>query len=153
LPVAENMRELRNSILCIDDDQEISALIAEELIERGFQVRLARNGREGLSSILSEPPDLVLCDVSMPIMSGFELQEQLTTIRPDLRPLPFVFLTALNDLDSEISGRQLEAGDYLTKPVDFDALATIITARLSRLSQETTVATTDNRRPLRSRPC
>jgi DNA-binding response OmpR family regulator len=140
LSVAEHMREPRNKILCIDDDQEISALIAEELIERGFEVRLAHNGREGLSSILSEPPDLVLCDVSMPIMSGFVLQEQLTTIRPDLRPLPFVFLTALSDRESDISGRQLGAGDYLTKPVDFDALATIITARLSRPSQETTVA-------------
>ena len=129
------MSETRRKILCIEDDRETAALIAEELTERGFDVQLAHDGREGFSAILKIMPDLVLSDISMPVMSGFELLERLTSLAPRFGTMPFVFLTALTDRDNELKGRQLGADDYVTKPIDFDVLETIIMARLAGVAR------------------
>jgi DNA-binding response OmpR family regulator len=129
------MAEARKRILCIEDDAETAALLVEELVDRGFEVSVTYNGEEGLSAILRSEPDLVLCDISMPVMSGFEVLEALTAIAPRFGQMPFVFLTALTDRDSELKGRKLGADDYVTKPIDFDVLATIITARLARVAR------------------
>ncbi len=125
----------KKRILCIEDDRETAALIAEELVERGYEVSLAADGREGFAAILKDMPDLVLSDISMPVMSGFEILERLTALAPRFRNMPFVFLTALSDRDNELRGRQLGADDYVTKPIDFDVLATIITARLAGVAR------------------
>ena len=125
----------KKKILCIEDDRETAALIAEELVERGYEVSLAADGREGFAAILKDMPDLVLSDISMPVMSGFEILERLTALAPRFRNMPFVFLTALSDRDNELRGRQLGADDYVTKPIDFDVLATIITARLAGVAR------------------
>jgi DNA-binding response OmpR family regulator len=127
--------ERRRKILCIEDDRDTASLICEELVDRGFEVRVAYNGREGLAAILKEPPDLVLSDVGMPGMSGFELLGTLTSMEPRFVSMPFVFLTALSDHDTELKGWQLGADDYLTKPVDYDVLAALITARLARVAR------------------
>lgn len=129
------MAETRKTILCIEDDRETAALIAEELVERGFEVSVAHDGRMGLAAILKNMPDLVLSDISMPAMSGFELLERLTALEPRFAKMPFVFLTALTDRDNELKGRQLGADDYVTKPIDFDVLTTIINARLAGVAR------------------
>jgi DNA-binding response OmpR family regulator len=129
------MAEARKKILCIEDDRETAALIVEELIERGFEVSIAHDGRSGLAAILKNMPDLVLSDISMPVMSGFELLERLTALEPRFAKMPFVFLTALTDRDNELKGRQLGADDYVTKPIDFDMLTTIINARLAGVAR------------------
>ncbi len=122
----------RRQILCIEDDEETAALIAEDLQERGYVINLTGNGHEGLNAILKTSPDLVLCDINMPDMSGFEVMERLTALAPLHRAVPFVFLTARTDRDSELKGRRLGADDYVTKPVDFEILAAIIDARLGK---------------------
>ena len=124
------MAHLRKKILCVDDDQKSAALIARELVNRGFEVSVAHDGQDGLLAILKDKPDLVLCDISVPGMSGFELLEFLNDITPRLGRIPFVFLTALTNRSSELKGRQLGADDYVTKPIDFDRLALIVQARL-----------------------
>jgi DNA-binding NarL/FixJ family response regulator len=129
------MAHARAKILCVEDDRETAALIAEELVERGFEVRTAHNGQEGLLAILKDKPDLILCDISMPIMSGFEVLERLNEVAPQLGHIPFVFLTALTDRDNELQGRQLGADDYVTKPIDFEVLTTIINARLAGVAR------------------
>jgi DNA-binding NarL/FixJ family response regulator len=129
------MPEVQKKILCIEDDRETAALIAEELIDRGYAVTLAHDGREGFAAILKTTPDLVLSDISMPMMSGFELLERLIALAPRFAKMPFVFLTALTDRDNELKGRQLGADDYVTKPIDFDVLATIIAARLAGVAR------------------
>src|SRR5260221_5998515 len=129
------MAEPRKRVLCIEDDRETAALIAEELVERGFEVSVAHDGRTGLAAILKNMPDLVLSDISMPAMSGFELLERLTALEPRFAKMPFVFLTALTDRDNELKGRQLGADDYVTKPIDFDVLTTIINARLAGVAR------------------
>ena len=129
------MADARKKILCIEDDRETAALIAEELVDRGYEVSVAHNGREGLAAILKLMPDLVLSDISMPAMSGFELLDRLVALSPRFSKMPFVFLTALTDRDNELKGRQLGADDYVTKPIDFEMLAAIIAARLNGVAR------------------
>jgi DNA-binding response OmpR family regulator len=127
--------QTRKKVLCIEDDRETAALVAEELTERGYEVEVAHDGREGFAAILKSQPDIVLSDISMPVMSGFELLERLTALAPRFRHMPFVFLTALTDRDNELRGRQLGADDYVTKPLDFDRLDAIIAARLAGVAR------------------
>jgi DNA-binding response OmpR family regulator len=123
------------TILCIEDDRDTATLIAEELVDRGFEVVIAHDGHEGFVAILKGIPDLVLCDVGLPQMTGFELLERLNRLSPRLERVPFVFVTALANRDDELRGRQLGADDYLTKPIDFDILESIINARVARVAR------------------
>jgi DNA-binding response OmpR family regulator len=125
----------RKRILCIEDNREMAALIAEELNERGFQVTPAYDGHEGFVAILKGGLDLVLCDIGIPLISGFELLERLNELAPRLQRPPFIFITALADRESELRGRTLGADDYVTKPIDFDILDTIIRARLAGVAR------------------
>lgn len=120
------------TILCIEDDVETASLIAEDLTERGYSLQIAADGPTGLGAITRTTPDLVLCDINMPGMNGYELVERLTELGPRFESMPFIFLTARTDRDSELKGRRLGADDYVTKPVDFEILAAIIEARLGR---------------------
>jgi DNA-binding response OmpR family regulator len=129
------MTDQRRHVLCIDDDRDTAGLIAEELVDRGFKVSLAFDGAQGFQTILDRHPDLVLADISMPHLSGFDLLERLTAIAPRFSNMPFVYLTALSDRANELRGRRLGADDYVTKPVDFDILTTIIEARLARVAR------------------
>ena len=125
---------MSSKILCIEDDRETADLLAEDLVERGYEVLLAHDGHEGLAKVLSGEPDLVLCDINMPVLSGFEVLERLKALAPRVEEVPFVFLTSLRDRENELKGRQLGADDYVTKPIDFDILQSIIEVRLSRLA-------------------
>ena len=129
------MAQERRKILCIEDDRETAALIAEELVDHGFDVSTAYSGQEGLLAIMKATPDVVLCDVSMPTMSGFEVLARLNEFAPRLGRIPFVFLTALADRDNELKGRRLGADDYVTKPIDFERLVFIINARLAGVAR------------------
>ena len=131
------MQATSRRILCVEDDAETAELIAEALTYRGYDVATAFNGRDGLEMILRAPPDLVLADINMPAMSGFDLLERLTSMEPRFVRMPFVFLTALADRDNELKGWQLGADDYVTKPVDFELLAAVIAARLQRVARTT----------------
>jgi DNA-binding response OmpR family regulator len=124
------MAEAQKKILCIEDDRETAKLIAEELSERGFCVVIAYEGRVGLDAILKRIPDLVLCDVGLPDVSGFEVLASVNERLPRLNRIPFVFLTGFSDCYHELQGRNLGADDYVTKPIDFDILEMIIRARL-----------------------
>jgi DNA-binding response OmpR family regulator len=140
--VDEFMAQMKTKILCIEDDRETAALIAEELVDRGYDVIVAHDGREGLAAILRTMPNLVLSDISMPAMSGFELLDNLVALSPRFSRMPFIFLTALTDRDNELKGRQLGADDYVTKPIDFEMLAVIIAARLAGVARSDVWPTT-----------
>jgi DNA-binding response OmpR family regulator len=91
-------------VLCIEDDSETAALIAEELSDREFDVNVAYGGQDGLAAILRGKPDLVLADVSMPGMSGFDVLERLTRLAPRFESMPFIFLTALATATTSCAG-------------------------------------------------
>jgi DNA-binding NarL/FixJ family response regulator len=132
------MAEARYKILCIDGDRETVALLTDELTSCDFDVITAYDGHEGFVSILKNVPDLILCDINLPLMSGFEVLERLNVLAPRLGHIPFVFLTARADRRSELRGRRLGADDYVTKPIDFDVLETIINARLAGVARNRT---------------
>ena len=73
-----DMNERRRRILCVEDDRDAASLICEELSDRGFDVSVAYSGNDGLACILKDPPDIVLSDIGMPGMSGFELLEPVS---------------------------------------------------------------------------
>jgi DNA-binding response OmpR family regulator len=118
--------------LCVEDDEDTAGLLTEALGELGYSVERAVDGKHGLSTILASRPDLVVSDVRMPHMSGFELREKVVSAGPAFADVPFVFLTALGDRESELIGRRLGADDYLTKPADFEMLGLVIKNRLRR---------------------
>jgi DNA-binding response OmpR family regulator len=118
-------------ILYIEDDHQIAKLVAEELTEQGFNVILALDGHEGFIAILKGLPDLVLCDIGLPHMSGFEILDHLNELSPRLGRVPFIFVTALADRKPERRTGRLGADDYITKPIDFETLETTIKARLA----------------------
>src|ERR1700691_825339 len=120
------MTPVKKKIHCIEDDRETATLIAEELVERGYEDSIAYDGAAGFAAIFTAMPDLIFCDVSMPTMSGFEVLEHLTNIAPRFGNMPFLFLAALTDRNNELRGRRLGADDYVSKPIDFDVLDAII---------------------------
>jgi len=134
------MAQTRKKLLCIEDDREAAAVIAEELTDRGFDVEVAYGGQEGLLAIMKSTPDLVLCDIGMPTMTGFEVLERLNEFAPRIGSIPFVFLTALTDRDTELEARRLGADDYVTKPIDYERLVYIINARLAGVARTKLVA-------------
>lgn len=118
-------------ILVIDDDGKLRAQCAELLRLDGYEVAEARNGREGVERARREPPDLVLCDITMPEMNGHRVLEALRA-EPRTAHLPFIFLTGWNEVQDVRTGMNLGADDYLTKPVSPDELLAAVRARLRR---------------------
>ena len=129
------MAKTRRKILCIEDDRETASLIAKELEHRGYAVETAHSGQEGILAIMKATPDLVLCDVGMPTMTGVEVLERLRELESRLGPIPFVFLAVPSDRDIELKGRQLGVNDYVVKPIDVDRLAHIINKRLAGIAR------------------
>lgn len=129
------MSEAGKKILLIEDDPSTAALIVEELNDQGFIVNLAKNGREGFAAILQHTPDLIICDINMPVMTGFEVLERLVALAPRFSKMPFIFLTAQTDHENKLKGLRLGADDYITKPVDFEMLTMIISARLAGVAR------------------
>jgi DNA-binding NarL/FixJ family response regulator len=118
-------------ILVIDDDSRLRSQCVELLRLEGYEVFEARNGREGVERARREPPDLVLCDITMPEMNGHRVLETLRA-EPRTAHLPFVFLTGWSEKDDVRTGMNLGADDYLVKPVVPAELAAAVRARLAR---------------------
>jgi DNA-binding NarL/FixJ family response regulator len=129
----------KRKILIIDDDKAILQLLADDLTERGFAVATAQTGEEGLAAIARDAPDLILCDILMPSMSGLEVLSRSSRLMP-LLDAPFICITAMAWRDHELQARRLGAVDYLVKPIDFDILAEIIKARLAAAPRDPVAA-------------
>lgn len=122
-----------SKILCIEDEDALREDIVEELRDAGYRTIEAPDGQAGFAMILEQRPDLVLCDVNMPHMNGYELLTALRDAHPEFDDTPFVFLSALADRKDIIAGKKLGADDYLTKPVDFELLQVTVESRLRQI--------------------
>ena len=122
-------------ILVIEDEPEMRRNITSLLRYYDYQPIAAEDGRKGVEAARREIPDLILCDVMMPELDGYDV---LRTLREDARLalIPFIFLTAKGEKDDLRSGMNLGADDYLTKPVANSDLVQAIEARLRRASQQ-----------------
>jgi PleD family two-component response regulator len=118
-------------ILVADDEDAITTMLREALQAAGYGVVLARNGLEALEHIRREPPDLVVLDIEMPKMNGYEVCQN---VKSDtfLRHIPVMMLTALGGVDRKVTGLEQGADDYLTKPFEMAELLARIRTLLRR---------------------
>ncbi|HBX52091.1 MAG: hypothetical protein A2275_10635 [Bacteroidetes bacterium RIFOXYA12_FULL_35_11] len=118
-------------VLIIEDDPILRENTVEFLKEEGFETFAAKDGSSGVQQALEIIPDIILCDISMPKMDGYEVFKTLQSI-PSTSTVPFIFLTAKIQRDDIRLGMQLGADDYITKPYSFDDLLTSIQVRLEK---------------------
>ncbi|MEL6137217.1 MAG: response regulator transcription factor [Cyanobacteria bacterium J06626_23] len=118
-------------ILIVDDDNTLRAALTRYLQERGFSVRDADSGAVALDLFEQDPPDLVVSDVIMPEMDGFEFCTQLRGIRAG-QLVPFIFLSGRGELDDRVQGHSIGADDYIVKPFHPKELIAKIEAQLER---------------------
>lgn len=119
------------TILVIEDEPELLEALSEMLAFEGYQVIRARDGIEGMEQARKHIPDLILCDILMPGMDGFEV---LQNLKKDLTTalIPFIFLTALSDQNKVRSGMSMGADDYIVKPFLRRELLDAIESRLNK---------------------
>ncbi len=129
---------MNNSVLVIDDEQDIRVLIKYNLEKEGFVVAVADNGADGIAMAKMNIPDLILLDVMMPGMDGIETCERLKEI-PELSHTMICFLTARGEDYSQIAGFDAGADDYITKPIKPKLLSSRISAILRRQSADSTL--------------
>jgi CRP-like cAMP-binding protein/CheY-like chemotaxis protein len=119
------------TILLIEDDAFIRENTAELLTLAGYAVRAAENGKLGVALALAEKPDLVVCDIMMPVLDGYGVL-QIFNQNAQLAGVPFIFLTAKTERTDQRRGMELGADDYLTKPFSETELLSAISGRLAR---------------------
>ena len=117
-------------ILVVDEVQSNVLLLKALLVREGFGIVYAMNGTEALEKVKSEHPDLILLDVMMPDMDGFEVAGRLK-VEPEQAEIPIIFLTALNDSASVVKGFQLGANDFISKPFRREELLIRVEHQLS----------------------
>lgn len=122
-------------ILTIEDEDNIRDTIIETLTLEGFEVIQAENGKVGLKLAQEHLPDLIICDVIMPELNGYDVLRQLNQQR-QTQGIPFIFLTAKNSLKDFRYGMNLGANDYLMKPFTTQELVMAVKSRLERFRME-----------------
>ena len=115
------MTDTQAKILVVDDEEKNVKLMEAILLPRGYEIVKAYNGEEALQQVAKQVPDLILLDVMMPIMNGFEVCKKLKD-DPETRLIPIVIMTALGQLEDRVKGIEAGADDFLTKPVNRDEL-------------------------------
>lgn len=116
------VRYPRSRVLVVDDEERNRSLLKRLLEKRGFSVREAVDGEDALAKVTEEQPDVILLDVMMPRMDGFEVCRRLKA-QPHTQAIPILMVTSLEDRDSRLKGIQAGANDFLTKPVDQEEVA------------------------------
>jgi DNA-binding response OmpR family regulator len=116
-------------ILLVEDDSNLSTILSEYLSIKGFEVKQAFNGEEGLCAFNSAKFDICLIDIMMPKMDGFTLAKKIHSINKNI---PFLFLTAKSMLEDKLEAFKIGADDYITKPFSTEELIFRIKAILNR---------------------
>lgn len=141
-------------VMLIDDDPSIHESLRAVVEEAGYGFCGALSGREGLRLLDNERPDLLLLDVMMPGLNGFDVCRQL---REEGRRIPVIFLTAKNDIVDKSTGFKAGADDYVTKPFIADELLLRIEAHVRRhrddMEHARAASTSDPSTPARRTPC
>jgi len=124
------------TLLVVEDDLALLKALHDILEAEGYQVRTATHGEEALESYREKKPDLILSDISMPVMDGLQLFEAVRR-QPGGIAIPFIFLTAHSSgrREDKFHGRSLGADDYITKPISSHELRNVVHARLRRADE------------------
>lgn len=122
------------TVLVVDDDRSLRALCRASLEEAGFRVLEAADGEQALASVHDEQPDLILLDIMMPGISGWEVTSALLADRATDR-IPIVFMSARTEVADRIRAFDLGAQDYVTKPFDPRGLADTVAKTLDEIDR------------------
>lgn len=125
----------KDKILLVEDDSTLSFIVEDALTREGFDVVCASNGKSGLKMFEESNPDMIVADVMMPKIDGFEMVRKIRLTSP---AVPVLFLTARTALDDVVKGFELGANDYLRKPFQILELVVRIKALLKRNLQGVT---------------
>ncbi len=109
------MSDCQGHILIVDDTPDNLRLLSKTLTEQGYEVQCAINGKLALMAVTNEPPDLILLDIKMPEMDGYEVCERLKT-QEETAEIPVIFLSALDDVFDKVKAFKVGCVDYITKP-------------------------------------
>lgn len=118
-------------VLYVDDEPDALVALKIGLEGKGYAVLTAESGEKALESLSSQIPDVVIADLRMSPMNGFDLYQQVRKI-PRMAHIPFFFLTAVDDYLAQKYGRSLGVDAYLTKPVDVDTIDKAIQRKLNK---------------------
>jgi DNA-binding NtrC family response regulator len=130
---------LRRSILVVDDTAANIGFLLDTLSKAGYQVRVAADGESALEQLQYAPPDLVLLDVMMPGIDGFETCRRLRQL-PKMDNIPVVFMTALSDAQDKVKAFAAGADDYVTKPFQYEEVLARVRVHLTRRELECKLA-------------
>jgi len=119
---------MNKNILSIEDDEDIRDILCHFLEKEGFKVLQARDGNEGIDVVFSEKIDLILLDLMLPDMNGYEVCRRVKEEK-----IPIIMVTAKNDIFDKILGLELGADDYITKPFDIREVIARIKVCLRRM--------------------
>jgi pilus assembly protein CpaE len=128
---------MSEKILIIDDDLDTLRLVGLMLQRQGYQISAATNGQQGLEKAFEEDPDLILLDVMMPDMDGYEVTRRLRQ-NPSTLETPILMFTAKTQLDDKVTGFEVGANDYLTKPTHPSELQARVKTLLARVGDKKT---------------
>lgn len=126
---------MSEKILIIDDDLDTLRLVGLMLQRQGYQISAATNGQQGLEKAFDEDPDLILLDVMMPDMDGYEVTRRLRQ-NPSTLETPILMFTAKTQLDDKVIGFEVGANDYLTKPTHPSELQARVRTLLARVADK-----------------
>jgi phosphoserine phosphatase RsbU/P len=132
--VSENSK-ISNTVLLVEDEFNIAKLFSFNLTRAGFNCQIAKNGKEGLEMAEKVRPDLIISDIMMPEVDGFEFRRRLLE-NPELKQIPFVFLTAKGEEDDVLQGYDLEIEDYIIKTSSPKIVIAKVSAILKSLEKE-----------------
>jgi pilus assembly protein CpaE len=138
---------MSEKILIIDDDLDTLRLVGLMLQRQGYQISAATNGQQGLEKAFDEDPDMILLDVMMPEMDGYEVTRRLRQ-NPSTLETPILMFTAKTQLDDKVVGFEVGANDYLTKPThpsELQARVKTLLARVGDRKSNVTLAQDENR--------
>ena len=124
----------RTRILLVDDSLLVQKMIREYFEPEGYEVLVAGNGREALELVRSENPKLIVSDIIMPVMDGWEFCEEIRS-SPETADIPFLFLTAVREVPKRIQGLRMGADDYITKPFSREELLARVEVCLAKLEK------------------
>jgi two-component system, OmpR family, response regulator MprA len=126
------MCRMREKIMVIDDDEKITSMLRRSLSFEGYTVATAANGQEGLKGILDNEPQLVILDVMMPFIDGWEVCRRIRASGTDI---PILMLTAKDEVSDRVKGLDLGADDYLVKPFALEELLARVRVLLRRRAE------------------
>ena len=119
-------------ILLIEDNEALRENTAEILTLANYEVSTAENGKIGVEMAMANPPDLIVCDIMMPVLDGYGVF-QILSKNPDLQHIPFIFLSAKSERNDLRKGMEMGADDYITKPFSDAELINAIRARIEKI--------------------